>query len=422
MIELLPCQKEAADCFDRIGGKGYLNSSVGSGKTILAAECIRRSRPPALYLTTKSNLVPHADEFRKYGLSPTIARNGQERRRLWLNPPAITLTTLESVGCKETEWELLRRICWGIIVIDEADKLTAGASRRNRNLLQMKASRKLMMTGTPLKNGLRDSYFPLMFLSPFPPWRNWTDFKNKELLFNNPNVPGMITGIKDENKLAIMMLKVTFGMVNPDAPKELTVREITVEMGDKQREAYEKMKHDLYLEVRNGTLTISNKAVLNLRLRQFVALPEALGHSAPSAKEQALVMALPKMRGKTIIFTSFSTVADILGKRYGWSIITGKTTAKKRKEIVDAEPDVTIATSAAERGLNMPYVKNVVCFDRGFTPAVMRQRAGRATRYGSRGDAALYLLTCPKTVDVESEAKIVMRKLKEAKKVCLNQR
>jgi superfamily II DNA or RNA helicase len=424
MINLLPCQSKAADDFVAKSGRAYLDSAVGSGKTFFVAECFRRSMSkypaPCLYLATKTSLKSQVSELTKYGLKAVaVDLSADKRLELWKNTQqgVVYAMTLEAIGCPEREWNALRHVPWGMIAIDEADRLTAGASKRNRRLLALTGVRhRLMMTGTPLKNGLKDSYFPIMWLSCNPPWRNWTDFKNRELLFQNPNCPKQITGIRDENYLASLMSDLMIRMVNPDAPKELEVEEVLVEMNEEQRKAYDALKEDLILEVKSGTLTVSNSAVLNLRLRQFLAMPEALGHSAHSSKEKKLLEMLAVLKGKTAVFTSFATVAEILGKRYGWPIVQGSVSAKKRQAIVDSKPDILVMTSAGERGINCPWLTNVISLDRGFTPAVLRQRAGRATRYGRTGEARLFLLTCPNTVDVLSEARIVNSKLKQARK------
>lgn len=249
------------------------------------------------------------------------------------------------------------------------------------------------------------------------PWRNWTDFKNRELLFGNPNCPNQMTGLRDERYLASLMAPLTFRMINPDAPKELVETIVECPLGEKQRASYEELKKNLLIEAREGTLTISNNAVLNLRLRQLVAHPEALGIDAPSAKEKKLLELLPTLTGKTIVFSSFASVCNVLSARYGWPVIQGSVSAKERTRIADSQPEVLLCTAAGERGINLSWLTNVISLDRGFTSATLRQRAGRATRYGRSGEARLFLFQSPNTVDVSSEAKIVVRKLKEARKI-----
>jgi hypothetical protein len=376
---------------------------------------------PALYLTTKTAIVEQVKKFRAFGLTAeAVTATVNARLEAWRTAKAGTVyvTTLEAVQCQPKEWEAMRLVPWGMIAIDEADRLTAGASKRNKRLITLTTPHRLMMTGTPLRNGLVDTYFPVMWLSRNPPWRNWTNFCSLEAVYGNPNCPHQMTGLRSEERLADYMRPLTFQMVNPDAPKELVAQVVTVPLGDRQRAAYEELKKNLLIEARDGTLSISNQAVLNGRLRQIVSHPEALGIDAPSAKEASLLELLPKLEGKTCIFTSFASVAKLLGERHGWSVICGEMSANGRKDVTDAQPDVMIATSAAERGIDLEWLTNIISIDVGFTPATLRQRAGRATRYGRTGEAKLFLLQSPNTVDVTSEMKIVLRKLKEARKVC----
>lgn len=280
---LLPCQITAADDFVARGGRIFIDSAVGSGKTYAAGECIRRSQEKyplqALYLTPSFAKKEQVRKLRECGLDA--------HQDSWLAPVCV-----QSFERLVIDFEIARKINFGVVVVDEADQLTAGASKRNRALLRLQPRHRIMMTGSPLKNGLRDSYMALMFLSPTPPWKNWTMFSTQELRHDNPMVPHQITGIKNPDKLASMMAALTHRMINPGAPTRLTVKTIEVRMGREQQEAYDSFVLDSILQVKTGTIIASNRAVLNGRLRQFVAHPAALGHSAPSAKEVALLKLL----------------------------------------------------------------------------------------------------------------------------------
>lgn len=422
-MELLACQKEAADAFVAKAGRMYLSAKVGHGKTLAAAECHRRSMEkypsPHLYLTTKTALHEQAAKFRSYGCHVELVdKPADKRMELWKSPQNVVyMATLEQIGCEDGEWSAMRRIPWGMVTVDEADRLTGSASKRNKRLLWLNARHRLLQSGTPLRNGLKDAFFPVMWLSLSPPWRNWTNFKTKELLFGNPLVKHQITGIRDEERLAGLVRPLMHRMFNPDAPTELVAHIVPVTLSMDEKAKYDTMVDEMIIEAENGELGISNRAVLNLRCRQFVALPEAVGIDLPSSKEAALLRLLSGLSGDTIVFTSFASIAEILSTRHGWPKIIGAMSMSQREEVIASRPKILIATSAAERGLDMPWLTNVVSMDAGFTPATIRQRAGRATRYGREGVAQLFLLQAEGTVDVTSEARIIERKLNEARKV-----
>ncbi len=362
---------------------------------------------PALYLTTKTAIAGQVRKFRDFGVE-AVAREIDDR-------PIVHVTTLEALS--SGAWNDVRKIEWGMIGIDEADKLTAGASKRNRNLLKLTPRHRLMMSGTPLRNGLVDTYMPVMFLSQTPPWKNWTAFRNQELLFDNPLVPNMMTGLRSEERLAGLMRPLMHTMINPLMSKELETKEIMVKMSAEHRKCYEDLMETSVLEAKNGVLLMSNAAVCNLRGRQILQMPEALGVDISSSKEQALLENMKKCTGRSLVFTSFSTVARILEKRHGWACVDGTMSQNQRQAVFDSEPEVIVGTSAMERGIDLPEISNVHNLDQGFTSSVLRQRAGRITRYGKTGKSLSFVYMCPNTVDYTSEKKIILRKLKEARKV-----
>jgi superfamily II DNA or RNA helicase len=104
---LLPCQIEAADAWDKMGRSGYLISPVGHGKSLVVAECFRRSSAPfGLYLTTKSALIGQCDELRKLGLNVVaVDMAASDRMELWKDPTPKTVyvATLEAIGCPDRE-------------------------------------------------------------------------------------------------------------------------------------------------------------------------------------------------------------------------------------------------------------------------------------------------------------------------------
>lgn len=413
-ITLLKCQEEAINAFVLKGGRMGLQASVGSGKTFVAAGCIKRSQDkyplPALYLTTKTSAIEQEKKLRDFGLKAYLITG---------EPfvPEDNETYIMTPDRMVRDFDFMQDIEWGIIVVDEADQYTGSASKRNKCLIRLKARHKLMMSGSWLRNGLKDCFFPLAFLPQVPLYRNWTEFNDRELLHKNPTLPHMITGIRDEYHLASLLRPFMYEMINKDAPKELTATTVIVTLSPEEREVYEKMKDELIWEAEDGTLTISNQAVLNLRLRQLVAMPEALGIKLESSKVKKLTELVSSLEGKTAVFTSFATVAKLLSERFKWSVLHGGMTTKERVAVLAEEPEVIVMTSAGERGVDMPWLSNIVSMDVGFTPATLRQRAGRATRYGRTGEAKMYLLQAQHTVDVTSEARIVLRKLKEARRV-----
>ncbi len=93
-----------------------------------------------------------------------------------------------------------------------------------------------------------------------------------------------------------------------------------------------------------------------------------------------------------VVFTEYRATAKRLASALEASgmraaLFIGGASAKRDQELrafKDGERDVLIATSAAERGLNLPNARCLIHYDMKFTPDVIFQRTGRITRLASR--------------------------------------
>lgn len=100
------------------------------------------------------------------------ARSPPEKRRgaptttsplpLPLLPPDTPLPPL----VRRAQMGTLRKIDWGVLVIDEAHRLKNESSRLSMLLRQLSSRRRLLLTGTPIQNNLHELWALLNFLYP----------------------------------------------------------------------------------------------------------------------------------------------------------------------------------------------------------------------------------------------------------------
>lgn len=97
--------------------------------------------------------------------------------------------------------------------------------------------------------------------------------------------------------------------------------------------------------------------------------------------------------GPVVIFTEFKFTANSLQDALEAEGITAKqfiggmarkTRDQNLQEFNDGKAQVLIATSAAERGLNLQVARHMIHFDHKFTPDSIFQRTGRLTRINSK--------------------------------------
>lgn len=235
----------------------------------------------------------------------------------------------------------------------------------------------------------------------------------------NPAFP-QILGYYDKRKVQERFMAQVYRIRRDDVitlPPLSEVR-ITCQMEKLQREAYETLKRDMILELKDGErITVPNMLSLIMRLRQMADLPSVLGVDVPSAKIKALSELLESISSRKIIcFTEFATVARHLKDIHKDSLaVMGETPQSDRDAIfeqfrTDDTRRVLFLTSAAQYGVNLQVADTVIHFDQPWNEARMDQRTARAWRYGQESPVTSYRIIAENTVDEKMEKMIENKK------------
>ncbi len=191
---------------------------------------------------------------------------------------------------------------------------------------------------------------------------------------------------------------------------------------------YEKLKEELYLEIKNieGDIVIDESSDLLkklLRLAQIASNPYLIdkGYNETPCKYYELDKLLDKIveaKQKVIIWTSFVENIRILNKRYkkyGPLMLYGEISIEDRNTIVkkfknDTESKVLIANPAAAReGLTLTSANNAIYLDRNFNLVDYLQSQDRIHRISQNKECYIYKLIAKDTIDEYIEA-ITIRK------------
>ncbi|KAI1645898.1 SNF2 family N-terminal domain-containing protein [Daldinia loculata] len=189
------------------GLSGILADEMGLGKTIQVISLVALLREqenyfgPHLIIAPLSTLSNWQDEFRKWTPTiPFVLYHGtpQERQQIFhdkimKNYQKGRPTQRFPVVCTSYEMVLrdrasLSKIDWAFIVVDEGHRMKNSDAKLFRELQQFKSATRLLITGTPLQNNLKELWSLLHFLMPetfldweaFEVWFDFSDLQDEE--------------------------------------------------------------------------------------------------------------------------------------------------------------------------------------------------------------------------------------------------
>ncbi|KAM0250116.1 hypothetical protein ACHAP5_002433 [Fusarium lateritium] len=186
------------------GMSGILADEMGLGKTVQTIALIALLREqenylgPHLIVAPLSTLSNWMDEFAKWTPSiPVVMYHGNkdDRERIFRTSMMKHLkggrpTTKFPVVCTSYEMVLrdqhnLSKVNWEFIIIDEGHRMKNAEAKLFQQLRQFHSATRLLITGTPLQNNLKELWSLLHFLLPniFTDWEafeSWFDFSDLE--------------------------------------------------------------------------------------------------------------------------------------------------------------------------------------------------------------------------------------------------
>ncbi|RXG48817.1 hypothetical protein VDGE_07968 [Verticillium dahliae] len=183
------------------GMSGILADEMGLGKTVQVISLIALLREeeflgPHLVIAPLSTLSNWINEFKRWCPSiPVVLYHGTPKARqdIWAKSVKKHLkggrpTESFPVVCTSYEMVLadkaaLSKVNWGFIIIDEGHRMKNFDSMLSRELRTFTSATRLLITGTPLQNNLRELWSLLHFLLPtiFSNWdafESWFDFSD----------------------------------------------------------------------------------------------------------------------------------------------------------------------------------------------------------------------------------------------------
>jgi len=321
--------------------------------------------------------------------------------------------------------ELLRKIEWGAVILDEAQAIKNPISQNSQAACGLKARHRLALTGTPIENRLLDLWSIFAFAMPGVLGTRSAFTKN----FDGKEDP--LARRRLAARTRPFLLRRTKNEVARDLPDRVE-EDLSIELEGTQAALYQaEVKRARAQLLKVETSKQLDKLRFNiltslLRLRQICCHPRLLGLEATATKkgrkknaepasESAKVAALmellePLMEEgqKVLVFSQFVEMLAIIEaeiQERGWQSfkLTGQT--EDRGTLVNdfqtyaGAATFLISLKAGGFGLNLTAASYVVLFDPWWNPAVEAQAIDRTHRIGQQQTVFAYRLIVKNSIE-----------------------
>ncbi|KAJ7311369.1 hypothetical protein JRQ81_006987 [Phrynocephalus forsythii] len=410
-----------------------LADEMGLGKTIQTISFLsylfhqHQLYGPSLIVVPLSTLTSWQREFEIWGpdinvivyIGDQMSRNAireyewvhSQTKRLKFN---VLITTYEILLKDKT---VLGSISWAFLGVDEAHRLKNDDSLLYKTLIDFKSNHRLLITGTPLQNSLKELWSLLHFIMP-EKFESWEDFEDD-------HGKGRENGYQSLHKVLEPFL---LRRVKKDVEKSLPAKVeqiLRVEMSALQKQYYKWILTRNYKALSKGTRG-STSGFLNIVMELKKCCNHCYLIKAPEENEREnsqellqlilldkLLSRLRERGNRVLIFSQMVRMLDILAeyltiKHYPFQRLDGSIKGEIRKQALDhfnAEGSedfcFLLSTRAGGLGINLASADTVVIFDSDWNPQNDLQAQARAHRIGQKKQVNIYRLVTKGTVEEE---------------------
>ncbi len=391
-----------------------LADDMGLGKTLQALAVIltRAASGPTLVCAPLSVLNNWVEECHRFAptLKPLIFGPGDRAAMLAATGPFDLVIT--SYGLLHKESELLSKVEWQTVVLDEAQAIKNMHTKRTRAAMRLKARFRLITTGTPIENHLGELWTLFNFLNPgllgsykwfqkrfaLPIEKERNRQRRREL--NRLIRPFVLRRLKSE--------------VLQELPAKTEIT-LEVELSPEEASLYTAQR-DRALERLESGDEPGHIVVLAeiMKLRRLcchprLLLPESRLPGSKLTLFGEIIEELRSNRHKALVFSQFvdhlAIIREYLDEKgISYQYLDGSTPAGRRRERISAFQNgegelFLISLKAGGSGLNLTAADYVIHMDPWWNPAVEDQASDRAHRIGQTRPVTIYRLVTKGTIE-----------------------
>ncbi|XP_072037799.1 LOW QUALITY PROTEIN: chromodomain-helicase-DNA-binding protein 1-like [Amphiura filiformis] len=328
------------------------------------------------------------------------------RNRLKFN---AILTTYE-ILLKDKSF--LGSVAWAVLVVDEAHRLKNDDSLLYKTLKDFETNHRLLITGTPLQNSLKELWSLLHFIMPerFPGWDSFEDE------FSNADNNGFANLHQELEPYLLRRIKKDVEKSLPAKVEQI----LRVEMSAIQKQYYKWILTKNYRALSRGAKgNISSFINIVMELKKCcnhpflvrppendcqIDLQQIIRGSGKLVLLDKLLTRLQESGHRVLIFSQMVRMLDILAeylqyRHFTFQRLDGSIRGEIRKQALDhfnAEGSqdfcFLLSTRAGGLGINLATADTVIIFDSDWNPQNDLQAMARAHRIGQQNQVNIYRL------------------------------
>jgi superfamily II DNA or RNA helicase len=396
-----------------------LADDMGLGKTLqsLAVILTRAAKGATLIIAPTSVCMNWVSEAEKFAptLNPIQFGGGNRDRILAGLQPLDLVVCSYGLLQQDDVGEMLAKIEWQTIVLDEAQSIKNFATKRSQAAMNLQGEFKLIVTGTPIENHLGELWNLFRFINPG--LLGSLDSFNQR--FTNSIERDGERNARHQLKKLIQpfILRRLKSQVLSELPSRTEIT-LQVELSKEEMAFYEALRQQAIFKLTDSDAPAGQKHLQVLaeimKLRQACCNPKLVTTdiAIPSAKLQLFGEVLTELlenKHKALVFSQFvghlHLIRDYLeSQSIAYQYLDGSTSARDRKLRVDAfqagQGDVfLISLKAGGTGLNLTAADYVIHMDPWWNPAVEDQASDRTHRIGQQRPVTIYRLVAQHTIE-----------------------
>lgn len=313
----------------------------------------------------------------------------------------------------------LGSVSWAVLGVDEAHRLKNDDSLLYKSLFEFDTNHRLLITGTPLQNSLKELWALLHFIMP-QRFDSWPEFEaeHKE------------TADKGYTRLHRQLEPFLLRRVKKDVEKSLPAkveRILRVEMTSIQKQYYKWILTKNYKALTKG-LKGSQSGFINIMMElkkccnhavlirppettNLDQLQQVIRGSGKLVLLDKLLCRLRETGHRVLIFSQMVRMLDIISdylqlRRFPFQRLDGSIKGELRRQALEhfnaeASQDFCflLSTRAGGLGINLATADTVVIFDSDWNPQNDLQAQARAHRIGQKNQVNIYRLVTKNSVE-----------------------